>query len=217
MSGRPGISGGTTNLPPPPPPPKQQASLEDRKRQMAQLSAMGIVIPDEFRKDLAMAGEWKPVSQTPVVTKAKKEDMKPETMAVGIRKRKKDGQEEEEEEGAKKPRKGWGSAFKTYPGSRNSGDDVEALLGGPIKLKNESNDPDVKPESEEDAVKIEEPAPDEAPLIPAEGQELEPPIKTEDSAKPAADFPPVKIEDIENTHPPPAAGIVFKKRKAKPV
>jgi hypothetical protein len=214
MSGRAGISGGT-NLPPPPPPPKQQASLEDRKRQLAQLSAMGIVIPDEFRKDLAVAGEWKAVSQPPVATNPKKEDMKSETMAVGIRKRKKDGQEEEE--GAKKPRKGWGSAFKTYPVSKNSDDDVEALLGGPIKLKSESTDSKIKTEAEEDPVKSEEPTHDEVPLVARVDPELEPPIKSEGSISPAADFPPVKFEDIEIADPPPSVEIVFKKRKAKPI
>ena len=34
----------------------------DRKRQMAQLAAMGVAVPEEFRKELAVAGDWTTVS-----------------------------------------------------------------------------------------------------------------------------------------------------------
>jgi hypothetical protein len=82
-------------------------------------------------------------------------------------------------------------------------------------LKNEPADPEIKSKPEEDPVKTEEPTDDEAPLVVTDEPEREPHIKTEDSLRP--DFPPVKVEHIDTAHTHPAAGIVFKKRKAKPL
>ena len=39
------------------------ATVEDRRRQMAQLAAMGVVVPNEFRKENAMVGGWEFVSK----------------------------------------------------------------------------------------------------------------------------------------------------------
>ncbi|KAF1814332.1 hypothetical protein P152DRAFT_413039, partial [Eremomyces bilateralis CBS 781.70] len=36
----------------------RQATTEERKRQMAQLAEMGVAVPEEFRGEMAMAGEW---------------------------------------------------------------------------------------------------------------------------------------------------------------
>ncbi|KMU87580.1 hypothetical protein CIHG_05973 [Coccidioides immitis H538.4] len=67
---------------------------EQRKRQMEQLAEMGVAIPEEFRPEMALAGEWKTVSET-LVTDSTGRDTA--AMVKGVRKRKLDGQEEGEE------------------------------------------------------------------------------------------------------------------------
>lgn len=41
-----------------PPAPPRQATAAERKQQMAQLAAMGVVVPEEYRRENAMVGEW---------------------------------------------------------------------------------------------------------------------------------------------------------------
>lgn len=109
---------------------------------MQQLADMGIAIPEEFRRDMAMAGDWQVLSQAPVVAKTKIEgddDFKAEgdAKSIGVRKRKLDGDADEDDEStfhSKQP-KAWGSAFKAYPASTASADDFEALLSqGPASV-----------------------------------------------------------------------------------
>ena len=59
--------------------PKQQATAEDRKRQMAQLAALGVAVPEDYRREVAMVGDWQAVSQRPIYSDAaavKKEERK---------------------------------------------------------------------------------------------------------------------------------------------
>jgi hypothetical protein len=194
-----GTALGVSSAPPPPP---KTATIEDRKRQMQQLAAMGIAIPDEYRKDLAMSGDWQTLSvkrvETPSVKKESNDnDVKHEALAFGVRKRKHDDNQEEEE--VSQPRKGWGSRLKTFPTSADTDVNLDALLAEPIKLKKE----EIKVEENADVVvKKEEPEDDCAPSLSA------------------TDIPeaPIKAEDAETTKPDaPGTGIVFKKRKTKPV
>lgn len=108
----------------------------DREQQLAQLAEMGVAVPEEFRKEVAMAGEWQTLSETPLdeITgeRIKKEegDVKPEGLNVGVRKRK--FLEDLAEEEAEVRRNVWGSTTKSYPGPKGGEqeeEDLNTLLG----------------------------------------------------------------------------------------
>lgn len=81
---------------------------------------MGVSIPDEFRPDMAMAGEWQVTEQRIIG-----EDEKPlDAKASGVRKRA--VEEDEDEVEAKKRR--WGSAHRSHP-TEDDDADLDALLG----------------------------------------------------------------------------------------
>ncbi|PQE31050.1 hypothetical protein CJF32_00006082 [Rutstroemia sp. NJR-2017a WRK4] len=192
--------------------PKPQATPSQRKQQLAQLAEMGISIPDEFRPDMAMAGEWQVTSERIVDDENEK---KPDALALGVRKRE---QEDEDEEAIEAKKRRWGTAIRTYPTEKEDVD-LDALLNNATRkgkgptVKSEA-EPEVKPEiktepgaaaddsgqtqDSKDAVQVpvikKEPSFDEAPTLPSD--------------IPAAD---VKQEADE----PTATGVVFKKRKAK--
>lgn len=101
---------------------------------MAQLADMGIAIPDEYRGEMALAGEWQVVSQKPIASG--QETGEGGSLSIGVRKRKFEGQEEEEEGGEMEMKKGWGSTTKQYPCDTQN--DLEALLAGsPPVLKHQ--------------------------------------------------------------------------------
>ncbi|MDI1490795.1 MAG: hypothetical protein OHK93_001999 [Ramalina farinacea] len=114
----------------------RQATPAERKAQLQQLAAMGVAVPEDFRREMAMAGEWSVQSQRIIesggeidegIKKEEDEDDKKKVLNVGVRKRKHEGQEEEEEAGEKVVRKGWGSTTKAYPGAGGD-NDLDALL-----------------------------------------------------------------------------------------
>ncbi|KAF2032004.1 hypothetical protein EK21DRAFT_34121, partial [Setomelanomma holmii] len=110
--------------------PEKKATLEDRKRQWEQLAAMGVAMPDQARQDLAIAGDWKTVSEEVVGEVNEDGEFKAVALNKGVRKRKVDEEEEEREAAGEiiTKRKGWGHTFKTFPGSKGGEDDVESLL-----------------------------------------------------------------------------------------
>lgn len=219
---------------PPPTGDARQATPAERKAQLAQLAAMGVAVPEDFRREMAMAGDWQTVSETPVYEDVKKEeedtkDIKssmnsgnPTPINIGVRKRKFEGQEEEEEAGEKVMRKGWGSTTKAYPGA-NTDLDLDALLrnvkpsapADPGQRDNENearqstslNPPDSKPRISEPAVDM---SPD-ALLIKREDSVTDEGIPDSHSS-PNYQQAAIKHEDDAST-----GGIVFKKRKAKPM
>ena len=118
-----------------------KATPEERKRQMEQLAAMGVAVPDEYRRDMAVASEWQTVSERPIYSRpvevkseAKQEEgeEKPAIGSFGVRKRKMD--EREGESGAQAAesaeRRKWGSSLRTYPGAAGAveEEDLDALL-----------------------------------------------------------------------------------------
>ena len=174
------------------------ATAEERKRQMKQLADMGISIPQEYRPDMAMAGEWQ---TTRVRTLGENEDVKPDLAAlnVGVRKRKLGEDEEEAEavEGAIKKRLGWGKDLREYPGTTSEAtggvEDIEALLNaGSVH----------KPKVEEDARDV--PA-----IKKEESEDIETTNTNIGTARSDAEDVPVKQEASV------AAPVIFKKRKAR--
>lgn len=188
------------------PAPRQQTA-EERKRNIEQLAAMGVAVPDEYRKDLSIASEWSTVSETPIYhNRVKKQDSdsddesKPAVGSFGVRKRKLD-EEDEELEAMATARKGWGSKFKSYPGSKGGGEDLDALLDGTIIKKKQDALPGIKTED-------------------PESKELPAGLKKEESTDAA--LPLSAVPDVNESSAPvkqeddaAAAPIIFKKRKGK--
>jgi hypothetical protein len=181
--------------------------LEERKKQMAQLVEMGVAIPEEFRREMALAGEWQTVSQR-VIT-PQEEDEKGEigssALNIGVRKRKQEekSDDEEAEQAQERPavRKGWGRYA-----SADDDDDLDALFAKTKDIKRKG--PDVKTEVKSEET---ESQPQSEDASPAPGPVPGASIKKEESA-----------EGDLSTIPPPDSntqggvpGVVFKKRKHK--
>ncbi|KAI9370832.1 hypothetical protein BJX61DRAFT_65702 [Aspergillus egyptiacus] len=174
------------------PVPARPVSLEERKKQMAQLAEMGVAIPDEYRADMALAGDWQTVSEK--VIQPEDSESQP---TLGVRKRKHDVDEEEEEAKREAERfvsKGWGSATKRYPGAQDD-EDLDALLASTKDVKRSKS----AGTDQDTVVKEGEPPSAGAP------------------AGDDSDRPPVKPEELATTEEPgeAAPGVVFKKRKPK--
>lgn len=114
----------------------RQATPAERKRQLQQLADLGIAVPEDYRREAAMAGEWQTTSGTLVhhneteSAEVKREETKDEAKAplnIGVRKRKFEGEEEEKEAGETVRRKGWGSTTRSYPGGSEDLD-LDTLL-----------------------------------------------------------------------------------------
>jgi U1 zinc finger len=127
-----------------PEPPTRQATREERKQQMAQLAAMGVVVPQEFRKENAMAGQWESVAiqlatqlAPPLPSKLKAEndegrDVKPDLdhLPGSDRKRKlEDGEKDTAWLSKAKRPPNWGSDVRKL-NDVGVDDDLDALLEG---------------------------------------------------------------------------------------
>ena len=198
---------------------------------MAQLAEMGVAVPEDFRRENAMAGEWETVSQRVItldgaeIKTEEQAEAKP-SLNIGVRKRKVEEGEEGEalklEEGRRRPR--WGTDTRTLSGDD---DDLDALLDSTTsftkKAKTES-----KPEAEGDrptvktepGLEYEQAAGGEA----AAADSLEPHIEKEDGLKDTLSQPhavnsepAVKSEDqgLENDDQDIIVGSMFKKKPRK--
>ncbi|CAE7011943.1 hypothetical protein CFE70_002151 [Pyrenophora teres f. teres 0-1] len=180
--------------------PEKKATVDDRKRQWEELAAMGVALPAAARGDLAMAGDWKTVSEQVIGEVTEDGEFKVTALNKGVRKRMIDEDEEEREAAGQliTKKKGWGHTYKSFPGSKGGDDDIESLLG---KTK-----PEVKKEESKDGTKVEA-------------------TKDEDedaNAKTLHDIPTVeeaeaKASETAAAHneedAPAAPAVVFKKRK----
>lgn len=181
--------------------------MEERKKQMAQLAEMGIAIPDEYRGDMALAGEWQTLSETKVEPQAAEGAAK----ALGVRKRKHEGDDEEAEAQAagQAVSKGWGSKMRTYPGAQDDDEDLDALLASTKDLKKtKTSTPAEEPEEQKP-----EPTPsnvkEEAPASKGPEATESTQVKAEETGGISA--PPTE----EKPQSEEAPGFVFKKRKSK--
>ena len=110
----------------------RQLTPAEYKQQMAKLAELGVAVPDEYRKEVAMAGDWQVMSEKILHENVKKEeeedDIKPNGLNVGVRKRKLGGQADEEEAVEPTTRRVWGSTLRTFPGTDDEDVDLNALL-----------------------------------------------------------------------------------------
>lgn len=128
----------------------RQPTPAERRQQLSQLADLGIAVPEEFRREMAMAGEWQVVSErvlheSGVKDEHKKEEgcdeekMKsgPEGINIGVHKRKYNNEAEEEDEVTRTMmggRKAWGSMIQTYSAAvgdalGSAQEDLDSLLG----------------------------------------------------------------------------------------
>ncbi|KAL2206815.1 hypothetical protein CC79DRAFT_907806 [Sarocladium strictum] len=191
-------------------------SEADLKKQREQLASMGVEMPDTFRPEMAMPGQWT-VTNTRVIEDRTEEDIT-KAKATGVRKREITEEDKEEEEAVqklfKKPKR-WGRDSKAVAGGGD--EDLDALLSGNLTTAKQEDDslPQVKAEDsangdvkkEESPVKAE---PDDTPSgiknEPEEaGHGIDAEVKKEETA---AETPTAKDDAA-------TGGVVFKKRKPK--
>ena len=213
-------------------PSSRLATPAERKKQLQQLAEMGVAVPEDFRREMAMAGDWQTTSRrviyeaTPQRDGVKKaeddEDAKSVSLNVGVRKRKHEGQEEEEEAVEKAVKKGWGSTTRAFPGLSGEEDDLDALL-----------------QSTSQTARIDDTIAPFVPLVSVPGVTAEDGSKIEqDNVDRSLDAHSIKTEEpmsmptmadvtcaqsvgmtpeIKQEEGAPDAGIIFKKRKPKSV
>lgn len=195
--------------------PAKAANPDDRKRQVAQLAALGVAVPEDFRRENAMVGDWQVTAQkitwdSNAGTKQEEEvDVKP-GLNIGVRKRKnEEGEEDLEpaklEEDKKRPR--YGRDLRGLPG--NDDDDLNALLESTSRFTR-------KDEAKIKAEPKKELAEDEL-IQNQETQELESStvhVKEEPDETTSLDVATVKRgSDAETQQPSDDIGSIFKKRK----
>lgn len=184
---------------------------------------MGVAIPEEFRGEMAMAGDWQTVSESPLLETAKAEketrDNKAEVLNIGVHKRKYEDQDEEDKPGEVLTERVWGSTTRSYPGVSPQDEELDFLLrktSAPGKTNEEATSCANK--SEKDPEKLSasgilkhEPLSDRPP-----GQPF---IKSEDPDEtvPSSFRIPINDPAIQQEPSPEDSGIVFKKRKIKPI
>ncbi|KAI3324431.1 hypothetical protein HD806DRAFT_68626 [Xylariaceae sp. AK1471] len=188
------------------------ATTAQRQQQWEQLAEMGIDVPTELRRDMAMAGEWtvtntRIIEHAPAATKDAV-DSKPDDFSARKRPKTEDEDDKEEEEEKvhalfKKPRK-WGRDTK-----RAVEDDAEldALLSTSLTKPFKKEEEDV----ERPAVKGEESA-----NIKKEEPETSEPLSSTTHPHPVANEQDVAATvKRENDQEPETLAVVFKKRKPK--
>ncbi|KAI1440653.1 hypothetical protein F5Y02DRAFT_422829 [Annulohypoxylon stygium] len=200
-----------------PAPSQPRADGSQRQKQWEQLAEMGIDVPTELRRDMAMAGEWT-VTNTRVIkdtSNTDDPDVKPgnvDAIASGVRKRPKPEEDEEEEENAikslfKKPKK-WGRDTKHAP---ENDAELDALLSGtltkPPKTEESSDD---APKKEEDLPSIKKE--DASSSIKKETDENTSLSDIKPTAVKLVTDAPVKQEEGTEGEAPT---VIFKKRKPK--
>ncbi|PHH93319.1 hypothetical protein CDD83_7104 [Cordyceps sp. RAO-2017] len=128
------------------------ATEAERKRQREQLAVLGVAIPDDFRPEMAIAGEWTVTSTRVVEEVDTGGGARTDAVATGVRKRDEPTEEQRDEEEAvqrlfKKPRK-WGRDSKLV--AQDEDEELDALLSGTvIPLKRNPLDDDGEATKEE--------------------------------------------------------------------
>lgn len=198
--------------------PKAQATAHDLKKQAAQLLELGIGVPDEFRGELAVPGEWQVMNQRVIEPEGVNMDSKDVTArAIGVKKREVEVDEEEEIE-KKKARRG--PRYRAYPGMAEEDRDLDALLNQVTAPKPEV-EPKEEPREAFSSFKQEQDPPDAQDAVKQEthgGVDIKPdPEQATQGQEPAlADVPLAEEAPAASVKPEEGIpGVVFKKRKAK--
>ena len=199
----------------------KQATPADRKKQLAQLAELGVAVPEDLRKEMAMAGDWQITSQSVIFDKVKNEegmgDVKPERLTTGVKKRKFEGRGEEAEADESVVRRGWGSTTRRYPGTDGDAeDDLDILLSNTKTLRKVNVETDIPTSEYQDEKRDKTSTHGDPNPLDIQG------IKQEDSSNTGfSDAIPIQQNLVDNTlikHEDETfePGSLFKKRKSKP-
>lgn len=202
------------------------ATADERKRQMAQLAEMGVTVPEEFRRENAMAGEWQVVNQRAILPKEpevkNEEDIDVKLgLNVGVRKRKVEEDVEEEvtklEQGRRRPR--YGRDIKKLPGDD---DDLDALLESTTTFtKRLKGDPKVEEKTEDNIQPSEAPSQEHETnslaAIDEQDNSSAPNVKAEDTIGSDSVQDSFHDLDAKQNAEDENIGSIFKKRKPKAV
>ncbi|KAI4146855.1 MAG: hypothetical protein LQ340_005784 [Diploschistes diacapsis] len=202
----------------------RNAPADERKRQLAQLAQMGVAVPEDYRRENAMAGDWQVVSQRVIAPdrdgiKAEGDEDVKQDLNIGIRKRKAEDETEEPvpklEEGRRRPK--YGTSMRALPAED---DDLDALLRSTSSITKKTKT-EIKSEVEPETatVAIGRPTEPDTGLVkePAVESPEEPTIKSEDPSQPliaeaSASGPEIAPKAKDGNED---VGTIFKKRKAK--
>lgn len=179
-----------------------------QKEQLQQLVDLGVAIPDEFRKELSMTGNWQTVSERLIDPGS--EGKAVDSIGFGVRKREGREDEDEEEESRETKKQRWESSHKTH--SADNDDDLDALFTQGIRIAKSGAKPEPKQEGESkfEALPVEVVLKTNAgtdPLIPTLKKE---PSDGEVHIPTAVEDTGVKQEGVMAV-----GGVVFKKRTKK--
>jgi hypothetical protein len=172
---------------------------------------MGVAVPEEYRRDMALAGSWETISERRLTpAEGGKEDAK---LNIGVRKRKLENNEDEEEAQllAKTTHRGWGNTTLSYPGAADEDDDLDALLSKTTAVK-KTDDSKFKSEVVAQKAEAEDEADSKSAIkVEADLDSVTTMKKGEPEAIDSPQIPPVPGSHNSEGLP----GVVFKKRKNK--
>lgn len=199
-------------------------SVDERKKQMVQLAEMGVSIPDEFRGDMSMAGDWQTTSVRVIEPKngdgAKGEKGK-EGVGIGVRKRKLEGRDDDEDGGhGHEPErfvsKTWGQRMREYPGAQGDDEDLDTLLESTKNVKKAKPSGSDEGETETGGPKEETNALD--PTQDKNGDDsADVVINPEETSQVKEEGPSDAASAVKGEPEEPESGVVFKKRKPKTI
>ena len=204
----------------------------ERARQVKQLAEMGVTVPEEFRRELAMTGQWETVSQRIVKVEdhgsikqeegadAKRVVKNEAPLNIGVKRRRIEGEDDMEDAGESVVKKGWGSTTKGWSDVSEELD-LEALMGQrPEPIQKEIKSEDESPVQPSEAISD---APHTAiAQDPGAYSDSQSPLKKEESLPTAVSIDKVPSYDINTPSKEEAeealnTSVVFKKRKRKPM
>ncbi|GAM41614.1 hypothetical protein TCE0_042r14863 [Talaromyces pinophilus] len=189
----------------------RQASAEDRKKQIAQLAEMGVAVPEEYRREMALAGDWETISVRRITPAEPGKDNPEAQLNIGVRKRKLENEEDEEEaQMVAQPRhKGWGNTTRDYPGAAGGeDDDLDALLMNTTTVK-KADDSDSKTTTFKLSKAEDDAEPGDIEKTEKDPDDTDPSKilkKEEPGTEQSIEAPPLPAGDVP---------VVFKKRKNK--
>lgn len=206
------------------PAPAPRAAHEDeRKRQLKELEALGVALPDEARRELAMVGDWEETGRAKGAGAGARKMTEKEMVQVELAKQQKRKFEEEEKERKwntmdedERAMRGFSIQTKVYPGQGEAAAgqfDPGMLFKG---KKDKEKVPEVVKKEDDEQVKVEE---EDAPAREDDDVGATPVKKEQDDTVGINVKPEEGVEvEVKKEDSEAAAvgdGVIFKKRKVK--
>lgn len=208
----------------PTPAPPRATNEDERKRQLKELEALGVALPDEARRELAMVGDWEETSVEARRAGGRKMTEK-EMVQVELAKQQKRKFEEEEKERKwntmdedERAMRGFSIQTKVYPGQDEAAGQFDP--GMLFKGKSREKAPEVVKKEDEQVTVTKEEGHDDAPARKKEEEEDvgAAPVKHEQDDTEGINIKSEQGVEVKKEDSEAAAvgdGVIFKKRKVK--